>query len=85
MLSTPCPPVAGVCTSGAGREGWKKGLMLIVANMGTGMLLATLKKIFEAFYTMKGIGETGLGLWVSRDRGSPPWDFERAQPLRLGR
>jgi len=28
---------------------------------------AVIRKIFEAFYTTKGIGGTGLGLWVSKE------------------
>ena len=43
------------------------GLVLTVADTGHGMAPATLKKIFEAFYTTKGIGGTGLGLWVSQE------------------
>ena len=43
------------------------GLVLTVADTGQGMAPATLKKIFEAFYTTKGIGGTGLGLWVSQE------------------
>ncbi|MGI4831497.1 MAG: ATP-binding protein [Janthinobacterium lividum] len=54
------------------REGtnWKTGkagLVLTVADTGPGMSHATLKKIFEAFYTTKGIGGTGLGLWVTKE------------------
>ena len=54
------------------REGtnWKTGragLVLTVADTGPGMPPLTLKKIFEAFYTTKGIGGTGLGLWVSKE------------------
>ncbi len=43
------------------------GLVLTVADTGHGMAPATLRKIFEAFYTTKGIGSTGLGLWVSQE------------------
>ena len=54
------------------REGtnWRsgqKGFVLTVADTGTGMPQQVLRKIFEAFYTTKGIGGTGLGLWVSRE------------------
>ena len=45
----------------------QKGLALTVADTGTGMPPQVLRKIFEAFYTTKGIGGTGLGLWVSRE------------------
>ncbi len=49
---------------------WKtgrKGLGLTVADTGSGMSSETLKRIFDAFYTTKGIGGTGLGLWVSKE------------------
>ncbi len=49
---------------------WKtgeRGLVLTVADNGTGMAPEVRRKIFEAFYTTKGIGGTGLGLWVSQE------------------
>ena len=45
----------------------RKGVTLTVADTGVGMPQAVLKKVFEAFYTTKGIGGTGLGLWVSNE------------------
>ncbi len=36
-----------------------------MADTGTGMSLSVQKRIFEAFYTTKGTGGTGLGLWIS--------------------
>ena len=47
---------------------WKtgrRGLALTVADTGPGMDAATQKRIFEAFFTTKGISGTGLGLWIS--------------------
>ncbi len=47
---------------------WKTeeaGIILTVADTGPGMSPKVLKKIFEAFYTTKGLSGTGLGLWVS--------------------
>ena len=38
-----------------------------MADTGSGMPPQTLKKIFDAFFTTKGIGGTGLGLWVSKE------------------
>ena len=52
-----------------GRD-WKTGkesLVITVADTGQGMTKQSLAKAFEAFYTTKGIGGTGLGLWVSKE------------------
>ncbi len=49
---------------------WKtgrKGLRLTVADTGSGMSPVTLRRIFDAFFTTKGINGTGLGLWVSQE------------------
>ena len=49
---------------------WKtgeQGLTITVADTGTGMSPQTLKKLFDAFYTTKGLGGTGLGLWISKE------------------
>jgi signal transduction histidine kinase len=54
------------------REGtdWKTGrhgLILTVADTGTGMDKATQARAFEAFFTTKGMAGTGLGLWISAE------------------
>ena len=43
------------------------GLVLTVADTGMGMSPSTKMQIFEPFFSTKGIGGTGLGLWVSRE------------------
>lgn len=42
------------------------GVRLTVADTGSGMSEATLKRIWEPFFTTKGTG-TGLGLWVTEE------------------
>ena len=64
-------PVGGrLLLRSRGGTNWKngqKGLVLTVADTGMGMPAKVQKKVFEAFYTTKGIGGTGLGLWVSQE------------------
>ena len=45
----------------------KRGLVLTFADTGSGINPEVLKKIFDPFFSTKGIGGTGLGLWVSRE------------------
>ncbi len=45
----------------------KRGLVISVADTGVGISKAAQKKIFDAFFTTKGIGGTGLGLWISSE------------------
>ena len=49
---------------------WKDGRLgvaVTVADTGIGMSAATLKRIYEPFFSTKGITGTGLGLWISAD------------------
>jgi PAS domain S-box-containing protein len=49
---------------------WKtgrRGVAFTVADTGCGMDQQTLQRIFDAFFTTKDIGGTGLGLWISKD------------------
>lgn len=55
-----------------GREGhdWRSGrsgLTITVADNGPGMSPIVQAKLFDAFFTTKGIGGTGLGLWISKE------------------
>ena len=45
----------------------RKGLAITMADTGSGMERAVLRRIFEPFYTTKGINGTGLGLWISQE------------------
>lgn len=45
----------------------RKGLRMTVADTGSGIDEASRAKIFDAFYSTKGIGGTGLGLWISQE------------------
>ncbi len=50
----------------SGRTG-EPALAIVVSDRGSGMSPATLRRIFEPFFSTKGITGTGLGLWVSRE------------------
>ena len=43
------------------------GVRVSIADTGSGIAPANLKRIYEAFFTTKGITGTGLGLWITRD------------------
>ncbi len=49
------------------RRTGREGLRITIADNGIGMSHETLSRIFEAFYSTKGITGAGLGLWVSRE------------------
>ena len=42
------------------------GVRLTLADTGTGMSPDLVRKVFEAFFTTKELGGTGLGLWLSK-------------------
>jgi PAS domain S-box-containing protein len=44
----------------------QRGIRVTIADTGCGMSKATQLRIFEAFFTTKGITGTGLGLWISK-------------------
>jgi PAS domain S-box-containing protein len=54
-------------TSGLDWKTERAGIRITVADSGTGMDAATQERIFEPFFSTKGITGTGLGLWVSRE------------------
>jgi signal transduction histidine kinase len=43
------------------------GVRLTIADTGSGMSPATLRRIWEPFFTTKGSTGTGLGLWVTQE------------------
>jgi PAS domain S-box-containing protein len=45
----------------------ERGVRITVADTGSGMAPETIARLFEPFFSTKGIGGTGLGLWISRD------------------
>ena len=55
------------CRNGQNLASGEYGLIATVADTGTGMSSVTRAKLFDAFYTTKGIGGTGLGLWISKE------------------
>lgn len=44
-----------------------RGIAVTVSDNGTGMNEATLSRVFEPFFSTKGITGTGLGLWISKE------------------
>ncbi|MBS1803066.1 MAG: PAS domain-containing protein [Acidobacteria bacterium] len=45
----------------------EQGVLVSIADSGSGMDGATKRRLFEPFFTTKGEKGTGLGLWVSRE------------------
>jgi signal transduction histidine kinase len=52
---------------GSDKKTGRDGLVFTIADTGPGMTRETSLRIFEAFFTTKGLSGTGLGLWISRD------------------
>ena len=48
------------------RRTGESGVSVLIADTGHGMNAETLQRLFEAFFTTKGMNGTGLGLWVSK-------------------
>lgn len=55
------------CTENTQWATGELGVRITVADSGTGMNSEIVAKIFEPFFSTKGIGGTGLGLWVTKD------------------
>jgi signal transduction histidine kinase len=49
-----------------GRTG-EKCVRLSVADTGIGMAPEVVARVFEAFYTTKGVSRTRIGLWLSQE------------------
>ncbi len=47
------------------RQTGRRGIRITIADTGHGMSRATQSRLFEPFYTTKGLSGTGLGLWIS--------------------
>ncbi len=47
--------------------GGEPGVAIVVVDQGTGIPGSVLRRIFEPFFSTKGITGTGLGLWVSHE------------------
>ncbi len=56
----------GVPSSSDNGEPVPPGALIRILDNGPGIDDATLEKLFQPFFTTKGEGGTGLGLWVSR-------------------
>ena len=44
-----------------------RGVMITIADTGSGISPDVMKNVYRAFYTTKGIQGTGLGLWISSE------------------
>ena len=48
-------------------ETGRAGVRIAIADTGLGMSRTTQRRLFEPFYTTKGLNGTGLGLWISSE------------------
>jgi signal transduction histidine kinase len=53
--------------TGCDWETRRAGMVITVADTGSGIPPETLRRIFDPFFTTKGFNGTGLGLWVSQE------------------
>ena len=44
-----------------------KGVRMLIADSGTGIDEPAQRRLFEPFFSTKGIGGSGLGLWITKD------------------
>ena len=55
------------CRDVSGPKPLSRGVRITIADTGTGMDALTASRIFEPFFSTKGIGGTGLGLWITKE------------------
>jgi PAS domain S-box-containing protein len=73
------------CTETVIRKTGEAGVRITIADSGTGMESETMAKIFEPFFSTKGIGGTGLGLWVTKDLVEKNGGMIRVRSIKNGR